>query len=62
MDLSVSLHITTLHTWEGILASTSHFSAQSDGALGDACWARDDNNGWNTTLFSVGYMVPAFST
>jgi hypothetical protein len=55
MDLSVVLQITPHE--EGISASVSHFSSQSDGALGDACWVDDDNHGWNTGMLFVGWFL-----
>jgi hypothetical protein len=36
----------------------SHFSAQSDGALGEACWAADDHHGWKMILLAARRFLP----
>jgi hypothetical protein len=61
MDLSVSLHITTLHMWEGISASTSHFLLNLMVLWEMHVGLMMTKLGEILRCFFVGYMVPAFS-
>jgi hypothetical protein len=56
MDLCMVLWITR-HMREGAIPA-SHFSAQSDGALGEACWAADDHHGWKMILLAARRFLP----
>jgi hypothetical protein len=40
----------------------SHFSAQSDVALGEACWSTDYHHGWKKILLAAGRFLPLISS